>query len=307
MIRISFFIVFLIVSVHVVAQQVPQVSFFNEAKAFWNPAYTGMDGSRSFNLKYRQQWLGFGSGTPRTVNMDYQHPFTGLNMALGGGLQYDQTGPVKKTGINLNYAYQIKDLGYEGGILNLGIYAGGNNYGYDPKDEIARHEGDPLLIEGNQSGFYPNIGLGVYYLTSQKSYINNTVYYFGASAMQAYQFSVLTSALNQKRIRVVHGDVGAKMYNTYSYIEPYISFSVGAPDALHALVGVKYEMEDLFWGGLGYASSGEIALQAGYIIPELMDNASRLKIGLLGNIPVTDRFTHFGPTAEAYIRWEFDR
>jgi type IX secretion system PorP/SprF family membrane protein len=155
-------LIFVFSSLISVAQQTPQTSFFTQSRANWNAAYTGMNEQISVNTFLRQQWLGFGLDAPRTLSLDFQYPFVDLNMAAGAAIHYDQTGPVSKRGINLNYAYQVKDLGLNEGQLSFGIMAGGHQYVFNPSDQVVTNDVDQFLESGTQTAFYPSVGGGIF-------------------------------------------------------------------------------------------------------------------------------------------------
>ena len=288
------------------AQQTPQTSFFTQNRATWNAAFTGMNEQISVNTFVRQQWLGFGLDAPRTVSLDFQYPFVDLNMAAGAAIHYDQTGPVSKRGVNLNYAYQIKDLGLNDGQLNFGIMAGGHQYVFNPSNQVVNNDGDPLLETGNQTAFYPSIGGGMFYLSSTETYRNNTNFYAGLSFQQAYETNVLVGQYNQKRISHTIFDLGSRIYGYNYMIEPSISVNLTTPEIIDVLLGVTFEMRDKFWAGAGYSSIQELALQGGYIIEDVGGRDTRLKLGVLGNIGLGEKLEDFGPGAELFIRYEFD-
>lgn len=289
------------------AQQLPQSSFFTDAIGFWNPAYTGIDDALSVNARVRQQWFGFGGGAPTTINLDAQYPVLDLNMAFGGGLLYDKTGPVSKAGISMNYAYSLNEIAGGDAKLSFGILASGYQYTYDPSSEKARDSGDPLLADSRQTAFFPNVGAGVFFISSAEKYDGNTAFRIGLSAQQAYETDVLTDELNQKRIMQLNGDIGLRWYTYETMIEPHASLNITSPDVLYGTVGVNYEMAEAFWAGLGYATSGDMTIQGGFILEEISGRYSRLKIGLLGNVPISNRISQFGPTAEVYMRYEVDQ
>jgi hypothetical protein len=71
-------------------------------------------------------------------------------------------------------------------------------------------------------------------------------------------------------------------------------------------IGAKYEYEKTFWAGLGYSNVNEISIQGGFIINEFGGRDTRLRIGALGNVAITDRIKQFGPGFEILLRYEFD-
>ncbi len=301
-----FIYIALLTSLTISAQQTSQTTFFNESRAFWNPAYTGFDNKVSYNGFIRQQWLGFGLNAPRSVFADFQYPFVDYNMAASGGLQYDQTGPVSKRGVVLNYAYHLKDLNDNEASLSLGITAGGFQYVYNPSKEVVLHEDDPSLLSGTKSGFYPSIGGGLFYQSSSRAFKGNSVFYFGGSFIQGYQTNVLVEEFNQKRVSHLTFEAGTKIYGYDYFWQPSISVNYTSPDIMDVLAGVVFEMRDKFWAGAGYSSVRELSVQGGYIINEIGGRDTRLRIGVLGNIGLGDKLENFGPGAELFARYELD-
>ena len=298
--------VILFVVLQMQGQQTPQTTFFNKGRAFWNPAYTGFDPAISADVFVRQQWLGFGSSAPRTIMADYQHNFIDYNMAASGSLQFDQTGPVSKRGVNLNYAYQVKDIGRNDAQFCAGVTAGLQQYVFDGSDEVVVSGGDPLLANSNQTAFFPSVGAGIFYQSGTRAWKNDTYLYGGLSFQQAYQTNVLLGQLNQQRVSHLIFDLGSKIYNYDLMIEPSVSVNFTEPDIMSVLLGVSMEMRDAFWAGAGYNSVGAFAIQGGYILNEISGRDTRLRLGVLGSFGTGDSWQNLGPSAELLIRYEFD-
>lgn len=295
------------VLVDLAAQQTPQTSFFNENRASWNPAYTGHNKLMSINGYIRQQWLGFGASAPRTLMVDYQHPFVDYNMAVSGGLLYDQTGPVSKRGVNANYAYSLSDLGDSDAVFSIGLSAGAIQYVYNPNNEVTEKEGDPLVANGNQTSFFPSISGGAFLLSSTQTYRQNTSFYVGISFLQAYESNVLVAGLNQKRTSHVVFDIGSRIYGYDYYVEPSFSVNFSNPEIIDVLAGATFHMRDAFWVGIGYSSVKELAVQGGYVLDDFNGRDTQLKIGVLGNIGITNaKVNNLGPGAELFIRYQLD-
>jgi len=304
--KIIVLIIGLFITLSIQAQQTPQTTFFNDSRAFWNPAYTGVDQQLAFNTFVRQQWLGFGVNAPRLINLDFQYPFVDYNMAASGAIHYDQTGPVSKRGPVLNYAYQLKDLGRREGQLSLGVSAGAQQYVFNPSNEVLNQEGDPSLTGGSKSAFFSSIGGGFYYINSTEEYRNNTNFFLGGSFLQGYETNVLIDSINQKRVNHLILDLGSKIYGNDYLVQPSISINLSAPEIINVLAGVTFEMRDQFWAGVGYSSIQEFTIQGGYILDEVAGRDTRLKIGALANIGLGERIENFGPGMELFVRYELD-
>ena len=117
--------------VSVQAQYLP-----NNAQAFqfmplYNPAFTGIENFKDLKFSYRYQWAGFGSYSPKFINLSYQTrlvepldlSYNSLRLSdpasmspdnlprsrrmihgLGGNLFHSEVGVLKSIGANVNYA-----------------------------------------------------------------------------------------------------------------------------------------------------------------------------------------------------------
>ena len=286
------------------SQQLAQSTFVEEAKHYWNPAATGVDHNMRTSLFFRQQWLGFGGG-PRTGFLSFQYPFVDMNMSAGALINFDQTGPVSKKGLQLTYAYKVKDFLGEDSQLSLGINAGFQQYVFDPASEIFNDVDDVLLQGSSTSTAYPVVGGGIYYLSSTREYDGN-VFFAGLAYRNAFTTEVLINGADQKRERHVHFNIGTRVYQRYSFIEPSITVNYTAPEQVDIRAGLRYEMEDAFWGGLGYSTTNEIAIQGGFILPEFGNRYAKLRIGALGNVGISDDVSEFGPGFEIFVGYLYD-
>lgn len=287
------------------AQQTPYTSLFDGTKAYWNPAATGSTPHMQTDVWFRQQWLGFGSTAPRTGFIGFQMPFVDQNMAAGGMVTFDQTGPVSKVGLLLNYAYQLRGVLSEDSQLSLGISGGFQQYSFSNTDVIFYDVNDVLLQDGATSSLYPTVGAGIHYLSSTDEYYEN-VFFFGLSYNQLYATNVLVNGFNQERRNHMVLNVGSRIYSRESYIEPSLTVNVTSPEFVDFIAGAKYELENVFWAGLGYSSVNELMIQGGVIIDRFGSRDGQLKLGVIANIGVSDNISNFGPGAEFYAAYMFD-
>jgi len=286
-------------------QQIAHTSTFEGTKAFWNPAATAITPAMQTDVWFRQQWLGFGSTAPRTGYVGFQMPFTDLSMGAGGMVHFDQTGPVSKAGLQLNYSYQLKGILRENSQLSLGISGGFQQYSFNKDNVIFNDQNDVLLQANSTSALYPTIGAGLYYMSSTDAYYENS-FYFGLSYNQLYSTDVLINDFNQQRERHVIFNIGSKIYGDDSFIEPSLTVNVTTPEIINFIAAAKYEMRDRFWVGLGYSSVSELVLQGGYVIDRIASRYDQLRIGIIGNIGINDSVSNFGPGTELYISYRFD-
>lgn len=286
------------------SQQMAQSSFVDEAKHYWNPAATGIDHNMRTSLFFRQQWLGFGGG-PRTGFLSFQYPFVDLNMSAGAIVNFDQTGPVSKKGLQLTYAYKVKDFLGEDSQLSLGINAGFQQYVFDPSSQVFNDVDDVLLQGTSTSTAYPAVGGGIYFLSNTKEYDGN-VFFAGLAYRNAFTTDVLINGNNQQRERHMHLNVGTRVYQRYSYIEPSITVNYTSPEQVDIRAGLRFEMEDSFWGGLGYSTTNEVSIQGGVVVPEFGGRYAKLRIGALANMGISSDVKEFGPGFEIFVTYLYD-
>ncbi|MEE9437352.1 MAG: PorP/SprF family type IX secretion system membrane protein [Saprospiraceae bacterium] len=301
-IALTFIMMFSIV---INGQQLAQSSFMEAAKHYWNPGATGLDHNLRTNLFFRQQWVSF-NGAPRTGFLSVQYPFIDLNMAAGAIINFDQTGPVSKKGIQFTYAYKLRDILGEDSQLSLGINAGFQQYVFDASSAVFNDFGDELL-EGNKasSALFPALGAGIYYLSNTETYRDN-VFFVGMAYRNAFTTEVLINDKNQTRERHIHFNVGTRVYQRYSFVEPSITVNYTAPDILDLRLGVRYEMQDVFWAGLGYSSINEASIQGGVILPDFGNRYAKLRVGALANFAVSNNIAEFGPGFEFFVGYIYD-
>lgn len=288
----------------ILSQQVANSSFITETRTIWNPAYTAVGNDMIIDGFFRMQWLGF-SGAPISGFISAQYPLADYNMSGGAIINFDKTGPVSKMGVQLNYAYKLKEVLSRYGQFSLGVSANFQQYSYNGSSEIFNQYNDPLVLGNRASAFLPSVGGGFFYTSNIREYKGNT-FYVGASMNHIYASEVLVNSFNQERQKHFHFNIGGKFYNYDTYLEPMIIGNIVNPDIIDVLYGLKFEKEDAFWAGLGYSGTGIMAVQGGVIVDKFGSRFGKLKIGLLGNYGVSSSVSKAGPSVEFYIGYFLD-
>ena len=114
------FILSILFSFSVFAQQEPLFTQYYVNDMAINPAISGSKTYNPFTIQTRQQWLGF-EGAPLSSNISY-HGALNDRSAMGGYLMFDQTGPALQANLHLNYAYHVP-LNYDKVNLSFGLGA----------------------------------------------------------------------------------------------------------------------------------------------------------------------------------------
>ncbi|MBK8669058.1 MAG: PorP/SprF family type IX secretion system membrane protein [Saprospiraceae bacterium] len=285
-------------------QQLANSSHFGSVRTAWNPAYTAVGNDMIFDGFFRMQWLGF-SGAPVSGFTSFQYPLLDYNMSAGALLHFDKTGPVSKIGLQLNYAYKLKEFLGKYGQLSLGLSGNFQQYAFNGNNQLVNDDDDQLLFQNRASSFFPSLGGGFYYVSNTREYKGNT-FFVGGAVNQIYTTKVLVNDLDQVRQKHIHFNLGGRFYSYDSYVEPMITANIVNPDIIDVLYSLKYEMEDTFWAGLGYSSAGMMALQGGVILDKFGNRYAKLRVGGLATYGVGSSLAKTGPGFEFYIGYNFD-
>jgi type IX secretion system PorP/SprF family membrane protein len=297
-------IIVLVFSYQMAGQQVANSTHISEARTYWNPAFTAVGNDMIFDGFFRMQWIGF-SGAPVSGFASFQYPLLDYNMSGGVLLNFDKTGPVSKLGVQLNYAYKLKEALSKYGQLSLGISANFQQYVFNGSNEIFNQQDDPLIFRNRSSSFYPSIGGGFFYTSNVREYKGNT-FFVGAAMNHIYSSQVLINDFDQVRQKHIHLNVGGRFYSYDTYLEPMITANIVNPDIIDVLYSLKFEKENAFWAGLGFSGAGIMALQGGVIMDRFGNRYAKLKIGVLANYGISSALSNAGPGIEFYIGYNFD-
>ena len=197
------------------AQQMPLLSEYMHSPALINPAMVGWEDLTAISASYRHQWTGM-KDNPITFSLNFRHFDENRNMAFGGGLTHDQTGPTSFTGLNLQYAYHLK-FGSEKKKedkrhrLSIGLSLSANQYRLDGAKLEYNDANDPLIVGNSQFKILPDAGLGLFYY--------NDIYYVGFSVPQLISMNVKFESDNalSNIQRVAHFYLNANIMNLYGF------------------------------------------------------------------------------------------
>ena len=302
---ISIIYILFLSSTIIIGQQLPYASQFNETRAYWNPAATAYGEEMKSTLFLREQWVNF-NNSPRTGFVSIEYPFSKHNMSGGASLIFDQTGPVSKVGLQFNYAYKINSVFTRDGQLSAGLGGGFSQYRFDPSGIVVKDREDPFAESGRSSSYFPSATIGIFYISNPKTNNNESVFFFGVSYSQIYAGDILIDANNQKRHSHLFLEVGKRFQKYNSFIEPSIMLNYTNPEIITLTISTKYEMEDVFWTGLGYSSTKDLSIQGGIIIPEFGSRYGYLRLGVLANYGISDNTSAFGAGFEGLASYIYE-
>jgi type IX secretion system PorP/SprF family membrane protein len=267
------------------AQQDPQFSLYMLNELYNNPAYAGVEGVSKLQLIHRSQWLGYNpsfssddGGAPTTQVFSFNTPILKFRSGAGLHVVNDNIGPQNNLQILGSYAYHLE---LQGGKLSFGIRAGVYSQSINFNKYRPVDINDPLIKEGKETQFRPDMGIGVYYKKEK--------YYAGVSLnhilKSSFNFGISTDSLKnalENHLVVTGGYIYDLNYdiklepsvivksdfNTYSFDVTVVGtyrekFSAGLSyrqsEAMVALFGVSLLKDNALY--LGYAMDYVIQAQ----------------------------------------------
>ncbi len=251
-ITISFFTI-----VNAMAQQDPLLnhSVFNQLSI--NPAYTGSSGMISATAMHRQQWVGFGEGSPITsvFNVDAAISPFGFNSGIGLNILQDQFGFNQDIGVNLSYAARFSIQGI--GNLAIGINGGFINNTLDPTWRFPDGTGDVTVPSSKESAVNMDFGAGVFF--------NNNEMFIGVSATHLNESTFYPEyPSHYKRHYYLIGGYFMQFSNPNWEFNPVVLISTDIV-VNQMTVNANLIYNKRFWGGVsfrvGEAVTGMVGIQ----------------------------------------------
>lgn len=163
--RIYIFLIGILFSINLSAQELPAVRQYVLSPYLLNPAFAGSIPCLDIRILDRHQWIGFGEDAPNTQALTVTAPI-GESHALGGYIYMDNNGPNKTKGAQFSYTHHVI-LGDNNSRDNVTVMAFGlsaNVYQYSLDESMFQPHStsDPLITGTVQSTINPNFGFGIY-------------------------------------------------------------------------------------------------------------------------------------------------
>lgn len=280
-------------SLTVVAQQLPQISQWQFNQYQFNPAYAGTTPTWEAVSINRYQWLGI-TDAPRTFTMSVQGPLRNENMAVGGHVYTDMTGPTRRVGFLASYAYHIKLT--DNLKLGFGLAFGFNQWILDADKITTYHPGDFYFSNGLLKSFKPDAQFGIY--------LHHPDWYFGAAIGQ----------LLHNRLRFTSTQIWTGSYmedhffinGGYKFrigeswiIEPGVLMKTGWPAPVKLDFNLKTVFKETVWIGLGFRTQDAWSIMAGFKYKNM------LTVGYAFDITHTDLRNYNHGTHELLMGFTF--
>lgn len=285
------------------AQQLSLFTQYRENATVINPAAVESDflafgQNISFGASYRAQWVGLDNApTTQTLRGSYIHTHgAGVTFMAGGHVINDQTGPTGFTGAYGRIAGIVSGDPETGGFV-VGLSAGAVNFRVDASQIRLREQGD-IVGTTDQSQFFPDVGVGLYYYRMVGR--NDNMIYGGLSVPQVFgldlTFQNEEGEYSTKRVQHYYGMFGFYAFlNDNSFLEPsvWIKYTEGAPTNVD--FNLRYFTPVNFWVGAGASTAGNAHLETGVMLGDLAGYENTFRIGYGFDYS----FSSFGPSAGA--------
>ena len=188
-----------------------------------------------------------------------------------------------------------------------------DRYRFDPSSLVAFDgvEIDPAIVDKGSATITPNLSIGLFYKSSG-SYKEQSHYYFGVSANQLFPGRIInTLDLRAAPHMTMHGGYRKWFDRSKHYLEPNVMVIYGFKNALHAMLNIRYERNELFWVSVGGGTNRSVFLQTGAILTgdSFLGGLVRdgyLRIGVKGEYNLGSLGKYAGIGYEGYIAYLFD-
>ncbi len=251
------------------AQQIHQLTQYSLNDFAFNPAVVGKGTPQDYSTivtraSYRRQWWGaFDGAEPTTMFISGHGNFSEKkSVGLGAFLYSDKTGPTRRLGFQLAYAYHIPLSLDRSHYLSLGISGGLINYALTA-DELDPYDINDSAIGNGDSQTRGDANFG--------AYLYGPNYWVGFSALQLIQSefrlsdqAVANDLATIANARHFYGSFGYRFdLNEDFQLEPsaLLKFVKDIPFSYE--LNAKAYYQNKYWAGLGYRSEDAVMLMLG--------------------------------------------
>lgn len=241
------------------AQQLQTSSLYDMQGVLHNPATAGSAKHGMVGASYRTMWEGMPGG-PQTATLFGSAFIPKVKLGVGGYIYSDKTGPTKRTGLQMSYAYHIPVS--DKGSFSIGLEARGQQFTVDKaKLQESLGANDPVLA-GSENRFKFDAGFGLAY-TGEKFQVGASVSQLIQSKLDFYSGSLSTSEEGRLyRHYYLHGHYKWNVDGSTTVIPNLmVIYLPNAPTEFQG--GVRVEHRELFWWGLALRARQSWMLNAG--------------------------------------------
>ena len=155
-----------------------------------NPGATGSTKDYiPLHLNFRKQWTNF-PGSPTTQSLSC-HSEVSRNFGFGGTAFNDNSGPSRRTGLNINGAYILKlDGKNKEKFIGFGLGINLTQHVMDMDKLDTYLPNDPALLRGYNNQLVPDANVGVYFKINQNAFVGLSGYNLVQSKRDFYDFQI---------------------------------------------------------------------------------------------------------------------
>lgn len=231
-----------------------------------NPGIAGTaDDYIPIQLNFRKQWVGF-PGSPTTQSVSC-HAEVHETFGFGGNFFNDNSGPSRRTGINLSGSYHMKITGDKSKLVGFGLGFTMAQHMIDVNELNTYLPDDPTVLKGYNNQFVPDANFGIYYQWKPNSYVGFSAFNLVQSRKDLFDFDKLIYNPLVRTYYLMAGHnfetQGEMVYKTSALIQAIetgtVQFDVSAV-AIYKNIG---------WFGLGYRHLDALYALAGVQIGQV--------------------------------------
>ena len=271
--RAAGFLLLLLASEGVYAQQEPQFTQYLYAGNFFNPALAGKSEGLQFSAFHRSQWQGYttttGSGVPPTTQLiTLQNRLKGKNFGYGLTVVNDRLGATSNLEVNLQGSYHKKIQRTQ---LSFGGYLGVSNSTLDFEELQFVNPEPSLPLIGTESQLAMDMGAGLmvdrgdFYVGLSGRHLNQASYDFGdgsyANRLQLHNYLLMGYRMRPIGQLRIEPSILVKSLGTHT-----LSYEVSVIATLQNKVNgcIAYRGEESVSLILGYSLLKDNSLKLGY-------------------------------------------
>ena len=268
------------------AQTERQVSQFMFDHISINPGYAGSYDMITASAILRQQWFGFGDGTPQDIILNLDAPFKLFkrNHGIGLSIYSDNLGFNEDINLSLSYAYQISvgdgklGIGLGGGFVNRKLVDPVWKYGEGPENGE-----DPTVPTGKQNEFIFDMSAGVFYKTDELYVGVSSTHLLEDEFIYQTEGTGSTTLVNDKVVRHYYLTAGYNLQLSNPSFEFMPSLLIGSDGATTRIdLNSIFRYNKKFWAGVTYRVGNAVVGMAG------LEILNGVKIGYSYDFETTD-------------------
>ncbi len=276
------------------AQQDPMYTQYMDNLIIINPAYAGSKDLLDLMIVSRNQWVSM-PNAPISRTFSMHSPISDSKMGLGLSVLNDRVGPIKQTGVYLDYSYKL----YFGNrqTLALGMKGGVNFYDASLASLTTNDPNDPVFASDINQNFLPNMGVGAFFYTN-KYYAGLSIPKLIENRINPNSVSVENISKEQMNLFIMGGYVFD--VNRIVKFKPSILLKYLNNVPLSVDLGATFLFYDRLWlGGIfrvGDSFGGMFQIQA----------TDQLKVGYSYELPINQLGAYNNGTHEIMVSFDFN-